>query len=172
MEVVRFGAEVSFEGEAGNVVGVDGGDVVDVLEATVDFEERFLDDDETVPLKCGRGDEGVGDAGFIFEAEEEVAVSAAGALATDDESGDDDGLAVAALSKITGAPDADGLTLCAYIGHGMRTGCEAETGVVGIEALDGRHGSEFGEGGSYTSKQVILFEVLFALPKGVSAVLG
>jgi len=77
---------VVFEGF--DVGGVDGDDAVDVLETAVEDEEGLLRDDLAVFFEGGGGDEGVGDAGFVFEADEEVAFGGAGALAADDEAGD------------------------------------------------------------------------------------
>ena len=140
MEVVGDGADGGVVGDGFYLLGVDGGDVVGDLDAASDLEEAFLADDEAQALEGFAGDEGVGDAGLVFEADEHVAAGGAGALAADDQSGDGDDLAVARLLQVDRAPGLrEGL---ADVGHRVRAGGEVEAFVVGGEAFDRLHRGE------------------------------
>ena len=57
MEVVGAGADEAFVLEGFDVVGFDGDDVIDVLEAAGDEEEGFLGDDEAEFFEEGRRDD-------------------------------------------------------------------------------------------------------------------
>ena len=105
-------------------------------------EEGFLGDDEAVFLKGGGGDEGVGDAGLIFEADEEMTFRGAGALAADDLASEGEPLSVFAAKQIAGTPDVG--ESVPQIGHGVRACGEVQGIVVCLEALCGGHGVEGG----------------------------
>lgn len=64
------------------------------LEAALDEEKVFADDGEAVLVEGFAGDEEVGDTEFVFERDEAVSFSGAGALAADDHTGDLDGESV------------------------------------------------------------------------------
>jgi len=65
-----------------------------VLEGAFEDEEAFLGDGEAVFFEEIRIKDGVGDAGFVLQTDEDDAFGGAGALAADDEAGDADGLEV------------------------------------------------------------------------------
>lgn len=140
---MRVGGDGGGGGEGVGFEGVDGEDVVDFLDAALDAEEVFLSEGEAVFLEGGGGDEGVGDAGLVFEADEDVALGGAGALAADDHACNGEVVAVAGLFEFGGAPDLVGQA-GAQQGHGVGAGGEAGGGVVGFESLRGRHGREDG----------------------------
>ncbi len=104
-----------------------------------DQEKAAARDDDPVALEdIGRKDD-VGDAGFIFEREEDEALGGAGALPGDDAAGDADRAIVAAAQQVVCRENAFAAQGRAMIGHGMRAGGEAGAGVVGGEALVGGH---------------------------------
>tara|TARA_R110002049_G_scaffold15246_5_gene62611 strand:+ start:714 stop:1040 length:327 start_codon:yes stop_codon:yes gene_type:complete len=105
MKVMRVRRDGGGGGEGVSFEGVDGEDAIDFLDAALDAEKFFLGEGEAVFLEGGGGDEGVGDAGFIFEADEDVALRGAGALAADDHACDDEVIAMAGVFEIGGAPD-------------------------------------------------------------------
>jgi hypothetical protein len=107
MEVMRTAADEVFVVEAFDVVGFDGDDVVNVLEAAGDEEERFLGDDEAEFLEEVRVDDGVGDGGLVFKADEDEAFGSAGALAANDVAGDANDLVVAGVREVGGAENVD-----------------------------------------------------------------
>ena len=143
MKIMRVGGDVAGVLEGVSFEGVDGEDAIDFLDAALDAEEFFLGDAEAVFLEGGGRDEGVGDAGFVFEADEDVALRSAGALTADHHACDGEVIAMAGLFEIAGAPDVIG-QIGAQQGHGVGTGGEAGGGVVGLESLGGRHGREDG----------------------------
>ena len=57
-------------------------------------------------FKQGGRDDGVGDAGFIFETEKGEAFGGGRALAADDAAGDTDDGVIAGLGEVDGAPNA------------------------------------------------------------------
>ena len=63
-----------------------------ILERPFDQQEAAAGDDDAVALEDIGGEDDVGDAGFIFEGEEDEALGRAGPLACDDATGDADGL--------------------------------------------------------------------------------
>ena len=141
-KIMRIHRRLRAAVEGFDVVRFDVGDFVAVLHASDDGEEAFVDDGEAVPLENLRGKDGVGDAGFVFEAKEGEAFRGAGALAADDGSGDADGGAIPGFLQITRAPDVG--ELIADERHGMRAGAHAGAAVVGGEALGRGHGGERG----------------------------
>ena len=55
-----------------------------VLDFAVDGEEQFLGNGEAPLFEELRGNDGIGDAGFIFEADEDKSLGGAGSLAAND----------------------------------------------------------------------------------------
>lgn len=130
------------EAERGDGVGFEVDDAVLDLELTRDAESRFEVDDETVGFKFRRRDDAVGDAGFVFEGDEDKPLGGAGALAADDTAGDGDFCAILDEGEIAGAPDiGEG---GADMGHGVHAGGESHEGEVGLDAFAARHGGKKG----------------------------
>lgn len=85
MEVVTGGIEDGGEREGFEGGGVEGGlAALRDLETPVGEEEARAGDGVAVELEGVAGDEEVGDAGFIFQGQEAMALGGAGALAADD----------------------------------------------------------------------------------------
>ena len=126
--------------EAFDVAGLDNVHAVSGLEAAFDEKKTFLGDGEAKFFEELRRDDGVGDAGFVFEADENEAFGGAWALAANDVAGDANDLAVLALRKIDGAPDI--FKMRAEKGHGVWANGERETGVIGSKALEVGHVGE------------------------------
>jgi len=150
MKVMRAAADEVFVVEAFDVVGFDGDDIVNVLETAGDEEERFLGDDETEFLEEVRVDDGIGDAGFVFKADEDEAFGGAGTLAANDVAGDADELVVAGVREIGGAENvfqsgtrgSSSFQVRADQGHWVRAGGEVEAGEIGLETFEGVHGAQ------------------------------
>lgn len=68
--------------------GADVDDALDNLQRTFDDQQRGGMDDRTVALEDVGCDDGVADAGLVFEGEETEALCCARPLADDDEAGD------------------------------------------------------------------------------------
>ena len=140
VEIIGIGAGEVVGFEAINGVGLDDEDVFAGLEFAGDFQEIFLGDDEAEVFEELGLHDGIADAGFVFEADENEAFGGAGALTADDVAGDGDDLAFAAAREVDGAPDV--WKLWAEERHGMRTGGEAHSFVIGAEPLGWVHGRE------------------------------
>ena len=108
MEIVRGGGGLG-EGEGAKALGFYRDHVVLILQHAVDEEELLVHDEDAVPHKKLRGDDGVGDAGFVLKAEEYEAFRGAGALAGNHAASDADGSAVRQSAELNGG--ADPLTL-------------------------------------------------------------
>src|SRR5687767_3877035 len=100
MKIVRGAGDEVLVMEAFNVVSFDGDDVVEMLEAAGDEQERFLGNDEAEFLEELRVDDGIRNPGFIFEADEHKAFGRTGTLAADDVAGDSHDLVVPRLREI------------------------------------------------------------------------
>ena len=73
----------SGDGKRANAFGFDGNYVVLVLQAALDEQELLMNDHGVILLKKLRGNDGVRNAGFIFEAEKHKTLGGAGTLARD-----------------------------------------------------------------------------------------
>lgn len=80
MEIMGGGGGAG-EGERLDAMGFYGDDVVLILQRAVHEKKLLVDDHYAVPGEKLRGDDGVGDAGFVFDAEEHETFGGAGALA-------------------------------------------------------------------------------------------
>ena len=85
-------------GQGIDAAGLDHGGSAGVLDFAVNGEEGFLGDGEASLFEELRGNDGVGDAGFIFEADEDESFRGAGSLAADDQSGDANVLSISATA--------------------------------------------------------------------------
>lgn len=140
MKIMGSGADLGGVAEGLDALGEDGNDSFLLLEAASDFEEGFLSDEEPFGLEEGGLHEGIGDAGLVFETDEAVAFGRAGALSADDHADKGDALTGRGVHEIGGGPGiGDAL---ADETHGVRADGEGGGGVVGLEALDARHGAE------------------------------
>ena len=74
----------SVVGQGIDAAGLDHGGAAGVLDFALDGKEGFLGDGEAPLFEELRGNDGVGHAGFIFEADEDKSLCGAGALAADD----------------------------------------------------------------------------------------
>ncbi len=93
------------------VPGADMNDLVDVLERTFDQQEPGIGNEVAVGLIEIGVDDGVGDAGLVFDGEKDEAVSGAGPLAGDDLAGDAGFHAVPEQLQVTGAEDVHAVEL-------------------------------------------------------------
>jgi len=104
MKIVGLRRDQGSEGQGFGSQGIKRGDLVLNLEATMEFEKGFLGDDEAVFFENISADEGIGDAGFIFEADKKMAFGGGGTLAADDKTGDGDELFGTAADKVGSTP--------------------------------------------------------------------
>ena len=110
-------------------------DAVLILEFAGDEEEFFAGDEESVAVVEVGVDDDVGDAGFVFEGEEDEAEGGAGALAGDDATGGGDSAAVGGVVELGCGEDVGGGEIGAAEGHWVVVYGEACAGVVGDEAV-------------------------------------
>src|SRR5580765_458743 len=80
--------------------GFYGDDAVLILQDAVDDEKRVVDDDGVIFFEKLRRDDDVGDAGFVFQAEEDEAFCGARTLANDDGASDANERAVAKFGEM------------------------------------------------------------------------
>jgi len=120
--------------------GLDVDDVFDVLQAAFDHQKGFLGDYQAVGLKHGRRDDGIADAGLVFEADEHKAFGRARALAANDAAGDANADAMRGLWQIRRAPDIRQPR--AEQGHGMFSGRQIHAGKIRLDAFGIVHGFE------------------------------
>lgn len=140
MEVVRGAAGEILGFEALDALSLDDENIFAGLEPAGDFKEGFLGDDEAQFLEKLGANDGVGDAGFIFEADEDKSFGGAGALTADDIARDGDDLSFTAFHQVDGTPDIR--QLGTQQGHGMRTGGKAHSFVIRAKAFRDIHGSK------------------------------
>src|SRR3954468_22788168 len=105
MEVVRCRPFKLAVVEAFDTTGLDDVNPIVSLQAAFDQEKAFLRNGEAQFFEELRRDDGVGDAGFIFEADENETFRGAGTLPTDHVAGDANSLAMLAIGQIDCAPD-------------------------------------------------------------------
>src|ERR1700752_99480 len=80
-------------------------------------------------------DDGVGDAGFIFQADKDKTFGRSGALARDDAASDAETLAARNLAQFAGTANPHGIEPGAPVGHGMRPDSEPGAAEIGNQAL-------------------------------------
>ena len=93
-------------GQGVDAAGLDHGGAASVLDFALDGKEGFLGDGEAPLFEELCGNNGVGHAGFIFEADEDESLRGAGPLPRDDHAGDAHAPAVPARSQIDRAQNA------------------------------------------------------------------
>src|SRR3954467_5666 len=111
------------------MLGLDDENIFSGLEPAGDLEEQFLGDDEAELFKKLGRDDGIADAGFVFEADEDESLGGAGALTANDISSNGDDLPFTTFRDVRGAPDIR--ELLAKQGHWMRAGGEVHAFIVG-----------------------------------------
>src|SRR5689334_16348960 len=89
-------------------------------------------------------DDGVGNSGFIFQAEKDKSLGGAGALADNNAASDAEALAAGNTAQFAGATNAHGIEPGAAISHGMRADGESGAMEVGDKTLFLVHGLEWG----------------------------
>ncbi len=117
-----------------------------ILENALDQKKALVDDGDAILREKLRSDNGVGDAGFVLDAEEYESLGGARALAGDDGTGDTERGAVRERAKLDGGADAVTLERGAMVGHGMNADGESGAAKVGDETFFGSHGGERGIG--------------------------
>ena len=121
MKIMGVAAGELAVGEGFDFFGFNDHDVVGVLDLAFDDEKVFLRDEEALFFEELRRDDGVGDAGFVFEADEDKTFGGAGSLTANDVAGDANALAVAGFWEIRGAPNI--FELGTQQSHRVRAGC-------------------------------------------------
>ncbi len=135
MEVVAGGVEVGGEGKGGDRSGVESAGIsLADLHAAKAEEERFGGDDEAVLVEGVARDEEVGDACFVLEGDEAVALGGAGALTADDLAGHGERLAVAKIDELGGSGGGRVRWAGCHVGSNERPG--PGRGFVGILLVD------------------------------------
>ena len=146
-------------------------DVIAILDDTGHFEERLFADEEAMAFKDFREEDSVGDAGFVFEADENEPFGGAWALAADHEAADADESAIGEMREIGGAADMGDFVTDKS--HGMLADSKAKAVVISLEAFDGLHHFEGRSGiGGSAGKEVIGVALDFDLPLGIAAMIG
>ena len=136
MKIVRI-RDSARDGERANAPGLHGDDVVLILQQTFDEEKLLVHDDQAILREELRRDDGVGNAGFVLDAEEDEALGGAGALARDDAAGNADGRAVGKIAEFDGGMNALPLEASAVVSHGVESHGESCAAKIGDEAFPG-----------------------------------
>lgn len=121
------------------MAGFDVNDTVLILQLAGDEQEARAGDNNAIPLEDVGRDDDVGDAGLVFEGEEDEAFGGAGALSGDDSARGADELIGARRFELGSGEDAEVAKVLTLIGHGVRACGEAGAGVVSGEPLVGGH---------------------------------
>lgn len=109
--------------------------IVLILQDAFDHKEAFGDEEDAIFLQQIWMHDGVGDARFILEAEEQEALGCARTLACDDASSDAQTLAGGNGFKLAGAADAELVHLRATVRHGVGADSEASAMEVSNQTL-------------------------------------
>src|SRR5438270_102754 len=102
-----------------NAIGFYGDHIVLILQDALDHYEFFANQQQTVFLEHAGGNDGVGNAGFILQAEEDETFGGARTLANDDTAGYTQALPVRNSAEFAGAANAQPFHLSATVRHGM-----------------------------------------------------
>lgn len=116
-------------------------DAVLILEKSFDAQEAAASDYDAVALENVRGDDYIGDTGFVLEREENKTLCRARALARDDATGYAHKSIVGAVNEVVCRMNSLGTKNSAVVSHRVRADGESRPGVVGSEALVGCHSS-------------------------------
>ena len=107
VEIVRDGFGFRDE-QRQHAFGFDGDDVVLILQDAFDGEKFLAGQQQAILMKQVGCDDGVGHAGFIFQADKHKSFGGAGTLADDDAASDAQPLAAGKVAQIAGAANAHG----------------------------------------------------------------
>ncbi len=128
------------EGE--DAPGFDGNNIVLILQNAFDKQKGMMNDDGVILRKKLRGDNRVGDAGFVFEAEEDKAFGCAWPLTGNDRAGNADLHAAALRLQLRRGQDAKLDEFGAMKSERVRANCQASALKIGDEAFFRGHGEE------------------------------
>ena len=112
---------------------------VDVLHFTIDNEIRVIKDSGALTVEDVRHDDGIGDTGLIFQAEEKQAFGGTRTLPADDAAGDADVAAIVDIFHPSGWCDSEQVQHFAMKGHGVFADGEVCSTEIGVQALAGVH---------------------------------
>ena len=113
-----------------------------VLEHSVHDDERLPDERGPVGVEHVGGDDAVGDARLVLQAQEQEPLRGPGTLAADHRPRHLHAQAGGQVEQVHGPPHAAAPHLLAAMGHGMGADGEAGVAVVGLQALLGGHGGQ------------------------------
>jgi len=102
-----------------------------ILERPFDSEKARARDHDAVLLEYVRGKDDIGNAGFVFEREEDKALGGARSLTGNDATGNAHIAIVPAFKQLLRRKDALVLKSRTVIGHWMRAGGESGSRVIG-----------------------------------------
>src|SRR5690348_15109450 len=125
-------------------VSFDGNYVIQILQCSFDEQKLLANERQAIVFEQVGSDDGVGDAGFILQAEEDESVSGAGTLACDDAAGNAHAASVFNVLQVAGALHA--LQLGAAVSHGMTPHRQAGAAKVSYQPLFVIHACQ-GRGG-------------------------
>src|SRR5512135_1073358 len=118
--------------------------MVEVLQGAFNQQELFANEQEAIFFEQSGGDDGVGDAGLILQAEKNESVGGAWALAGDDAAGNAYAPSVFDVLQVAGAQHATQLS--APVGHGVAAYSQAGAAKIGHQAFLVAHARQ-GRGG-------------------------
>jgi hypothetical protein len=133
------------DGQGQDAGGFDGDDIVLILQLALDEQELLVDDDHMVSREELRRDDGIGDAGFVLEAQKNKTLRGPRALAGDHGAGNPDMSPVGEFGQLDGGANALALQCGAMVGHGMRANRHPGAAKIGGEAFFGSHRGEWRE---------------------------
>ena len=119
-------------------------DIIDVLQRAFEEKKLALNDRGAVAVENIRRDDDVGNAGFVFKAEEDETFRGAGTLSRDDAAGNANPRPLGMPAQIARAENTQRLQFLAAIGHRMRADRHARAAEVGDEPFFGCHHVERG----------------------------
>ena len=139
MKIMRDRYAEGMVGQRIDATSLDEGSVAGILNFAMDGEEGFLGYREAPLFEELRANNGIGDAGFVLEANKDKSFGRSGALAADDHSCDVDTASISRLRQI--ARQSNVVKLLADESHGMASCGNPGPRKVGIQTLKGIHGS-------------------------------
>ena len=162
--VLRFGVGQRFDflHEDGRLV------TFGTLDDPMGEQEGFAGDDEAQALEGVLADKQVGDAGFVFQRDEAMALGGPRALAADRHAGDAHRHAVRQDVEVAGAEDSLRAMPLAPQSHRVRAGARALGLEIRAEPLTQRHGRQ--HGGGIRNRDEVVVERQLHLPQRLAAV--
>ena len=117
-----------------------GENIVDILHLAFNEQICVVEDGGALAIENVGHDDGIGDAGFIFHAEEQQSFGSPGTLAANDAAGDKHRPAIADRLQLIGWRDAESVQLFAVKGDRVFADCQVSIVKIGIQPLTGAHG--------------------------------